>query len=390
MTSIETNGLTPLEIASSVLVGRGDLSARSEAARSARAALEESLLRALRRPPCVVAFSGGRDSSALLSCAVQVAHREGLPEPIPVTLRFEGAPQTEEENWQALAIRHIGASDWVRRDFSDELDLVGPVAEAMMTRDGLPYPYNLHLHAPLIDEARGGSLVTGHGGDQALYPAGRALDVLARRVRPSLRDLARIAVGVGPRPVRRAVLRSRIWLAFPWLRAEANAELTRAWLEDEVRQPFRWDSRLRELWRSRFMQLAARRIEALANETGVAVHHPFAEAGFVSALSREAGATGFAGRTVATEALFGDLLPDELIGRPTKASFDEVLWNRHTRSFVAGLDEKALERGLATLELDAIVDPRALASHWAGAAPLANSFLLLQACWLALSPRQPN
>lgn len=388
MSSIETNGLTPLEVASSVLVGRDDVPARPAAARSARTALEESLLRALRRPPCVVGFSGGRDSSALLSCAVQVARREGLPEPVPVTLRFAGAPQTEEEGWQTLAIRHIGASDWVRRDFSDELDLVGPVAEAMMTRDGLPYPYNLHLLAPLIDEARGGSFVSGHGGDQVLHPPGRALQVLARRVRPSLRDLARIVVGVAPRSVRRSVLRSRVGVAFPWLRAEANALLARAWLEDQARQPFRWNRRLRELCHSRFMQLTARRIEALAGEADVAAHHPFAEAGFVFALAREAGATGFPSRTAAMEAMFADLLPAQLLGRATKASFDEVLWNRHARAFVEGLDEHALERVLAELELDAIVDPRALAAHWAGSAPLANSFLLVQACWLTLRPQQ--
>lgn len=388
MSSIETNGLTPLEIASSVLVGRDDMLARPEATRSARAALEESLLRALRRPPCVVGFSGGRDSSALLGCAVQVARREGLPEPVPVTLRFAGAPETEEEGWQALAIRHIGASDWVRRDFRDELDLVGPVAEAMMTRNGLPYPYNLHLLVPLIDEAKGGSFVSGHGGDQVLYPAGRALQVLARRVRPSLRDLARIVVEMAPRSVRRSAFRSRVGLAFPWLRAETNALLTRAWLEDEVRQPFRWNSRLRELSHSRFMQLTARRIEALAGEADVAVHHPFAEAGFVFALAREAGATGFPSRTAAMEAVFTDVLPAQLIGRATKASFNGVLWNRHARAFVEGLDEQALERVLAKLELDAIVDPRALVAHWGKSAPLANSFLLLQACWLALRPPQ--
>lgn len=132
------------------------------------------------------------------------------------------------------------------------------------------------------------------------------------------------------------------------------------------------------------MQLTARRIDALAGGADVAVHHPFAEAGFVVALAREGGATGFASRTAAMQWLFADLLPDQLTARPTKASFNEVLWNRHTRAFVKGLDEQALERMLAKLELDGIVDPRALAAHWAGPAPLANSFLLLQACWLAL------
>jgi hypothetical protein len=82
--------------------------------------------------------------------------------------------------------------------------------------------------------------------------------------------------------------------------------------------------------------------------------------------------------------LFGDELPPDLVGRPSKASFDEVLWNRHTREFVSGLDPAELDGALAALELDSVVDARALAAHWSGPRPLANSFLVLQACWGAL------
>ncbi len=378
------NGLLPLEVASSVLFGRDSAAnCSSSTAASARGALEASLLRALLRPPCLVTFSGGRDSSALLACAIQIARREGLLEPIPVTALFAGAPETREDDWQALVVRHLGCSEWIRREFRDELDLVGPVADAIMRRDGLPYPYNLHLLAPMIDEARGGSFVTGLGGDQALHPAGRGLDVLARRARPSFRAVARIAVDVGPRPLRRAMLRSRVALTFPWLRQEANERLSRAWLEDQVRLPFRWNERLRELWRSRFMRLTVRRLDALGTRAQAAVHNPFAEADFVFALARQAGTAGFTSRTVAMRELFDDLLPEALIGRATKASFNDVLWNRHTRSFVGGIGEDELERALAELHLDTIVDPRALTEHWGGGAPLANSFLLLQACWLA-------
>src|SRR4051794_22650674 len=65
-------------------------------------ALERGLLRALRRPPCVVSFSGGRDSSAVLALAVDVARRHGLPEPVPVAMRFAGAPAADERRWQEL------------------------------------------------------------------------------------------------------------------------------------------------------------------------------------------------------------------------------------------------------------------------------------------------
>ena len=48
-----------------------------------RPTLERILLGALQRAPCVVAFSGGRDSSALLAEATRVARVHGLEDPVP-------------------------------------------------------------------------------------------------------------------------------------------------------------------------------------------------------------------------------------------------------------------------------------------------------------------
>lgn len=385
---VETNDLSALEIASHIVLGSEDTGDRPRPAPDASpiAVLERSLLQALLRPPCIVAFSGGRDSSALLSVAARVARREGLADPIPATLLFPAARLSDEADWQAQVIDHLGLTSWVRQTFTDELDLVGPVAQASMRRDGLPYPYNLHLLATLIAQARGGSFVTGLGGDQYLNPAGPSLDILARRRRPSGRDILHLGLDVSPRPVRRFVLRNRVGLEFPWLRPEANAQLSSAWREAFLREPLRCDRRLWSLWRSRLMRHTIRRIAASGEQADVAVHQPFAEVGFVAALARHAGATGFASRTSAMHALFGDVLPAELVGRATKASFNEVLWNRHTRAFIEDIDEAELKRALVALELDALVDSSALAAHWAAPDPLANSFLLLQACWLALHP----
>jgi asparagine synthase (glutamine-hydrolysing) len=252
-----------------------------------------------------------------------------------------------------------------------------------MERHGLPYPYNLHLLVPMMQEARGGTLVTGLGGDQAFNEAGRALDVLARRTRPVPRDLLRIGIGLGPRALRRAVRRDRdAPLNFPWLAPVGSSVLAREWLEEDIRRPFFWDATVRQIWRSRFMQVTVRRIEAVGTDMGVRVCHPFAEWEFIDALAAEVGRTGLQSRTAAMTALFRDALPPELLNRPTKASFNDVLWSTHAQEFATELNETRLEELLARLGVHEIVDPRRLAAHWSGHEPLANSFLLLQACWL--------
>jgi asparagine synthetase B (glutamine-hydrolysing) len=377
--------LAPLELASGVVFGR-DARGPSFARRPPGpplAALEAALMPALRRAPCVVSFSGGRDSSALLAVATRVARRECLPEPIPVTLRFPQAARTDEHEWQEEVIRRLGCSDWARLEFTDELDLIGPTARRVMSWLGLPYPYNLHLLLPLMEPGRGGSFVTGMGGDQSLFAAGRALDVLARRTRPVPRDGLRIAAAAAPRAVKRSALRGRVGLHFPWLSPSGNAALARGWLDEEVRKPLRWNARLREMWRSRFMQLSLERIASLGRHVDVEPVHPFVDAGFLSALAATAGSTGFPNRSAAMRALFAQDLPERVVTRGTKASFNEVLWNRHTQRFVAGLTPDRLEPALRTLAVARVVDPQALANHWSQPEPMANSFLLLQACWLA-------
>jgi asparagine synthase (glutamine-hydrolysing) len=391
---IETNGLRPLEIASSILFGRDNSAAAvaldGEGLREGpRAALEHVLLRALERPPCLLSFSGGRDSSTLLAVALRLARREGLPEPVPVTALYAGAPSAREDEWQQLVIDELRPEEWVRRTFDHEVDLVGPVARDLMRRCGLSYPYNLHLQAPLVEEARGGSFVTGLGGDDALATGSAALLVLAGHRRPVLRDGLRVAGAVAPRSVRRAVYRRRPGLSFPWLRPAANEVLNRAWLEDDLRLPLRWNRRL-HVWRSlRYIQLALRSISRLAASADVEAVHPFADRRFVSALAHAAGARGYASRTAAFEALFGDVLPSGVLRRPTKASFDEVLWQRHSAAFVRELTDGRVDDALRVLRVDELVDQSALVEHWTGGAPLANSFLLLQACWLALQTESP-
>ena len=112
--------------------------------------LEGAVLPALARPPCVVAFSGGRDSSAVLAVATGVAKKEGLPLPVPVTQVYPDNPETDETRWQELVIRHLGLTEWERVEVTGELDLLGPVARRLLTRHGLLWPPNFYTFEPLI------------------------------------------------------------------------------------------------------------------------------------------------------------------------------------------------------------------------------------------------
>jgi asparagine synthase (glutamine-hydrolysing) len=77
--------------------------------------------------------------------------------------------------------------------------------------------------------------------------------------------------------------------------------------------------------------------------------------------------------------IFGELLPDAICSRGSKALFDEVFWTDRARSFARSWDGSGVGLGAA----ERWVDRRALSAHWRGEQPAANSFTLLQAVWLA-------
>jgi asparagine synthetase B (glutamine-hydrolysing) len=364
MGELRLNGLAPLEIATHILFGRDETAAERFRAieRPARAidALEAVLTAALQRQPCLIGFSGGRDSSALLALANRIARREGLSGPVPATVRVPSAGESYEDDWQELVVGHLQIDEWLRVTVDDELDLVGPTAAALMRRSGLPYPYNLHLQIPLLEAARGGSFVTGLGGDEIFATAP-----------PTRRGLARLR-------------RRRERVGFQWLTRRANEEFDRAWSADARRFPATWDRRAAEWWASRYLQATLRRIEALGSELDVSVSHPFADASFVAALTAEFGPTGFATRELGLRELVGDVLPEPVPARASKASFGGVLWSRHARAFLDELSTPRLEQALRDLGVEGLVDAEALHAHWRLPEPQANTYLLLQGAWLAL------
>lgn len=170
-----------------------------------RQALDDVLRPALESGPCFVTFSGGRDSSAVLAAATDLARREGHAEPIPVTRVYPDIPETDEADWQRTVVDHLRLTNWVRLNFrAGESDLLGDAAKAGLRRRGLLWPPALHAHDVVFQEVGPGSLITGEGGDAVLGMQRVTPLVLFRRRRPLRRVLLPHAVGaVMPGPVRR-------------------------------------------------------------------------------------------------------------------------------------------------------------------------------------------
>ncbi|MDT5284921.1 MAG: hypothetical protein QOJ20_6116 [Mycobacterium sp.] len=355
---------------------------------TARAALENVVLAALLRPPCVVSFSGGRDSSAVLALAVHVARRECLPLPIPVSLRFPQCEDADEDEWQELLVRHLRLQDWTRLCFDHELDAVGPYAQAVMAQHGLLWPLNAHFHLPVVEQAPGGSLLTGFGGDELLHPGWvwhRVNQVLAGQTRLRRRDLVRIAVAYGPAPLRRVALRRRLRHVppRPWLGPDVQRRVVEASLDDLVAEPVRWDVGTDiAWWRLRYRRVAEDSLGRVGHMHGVTVRHPLTDGLFLAAVAREAGRTGFSDRTVAMEHLVGDLLPAELKARPTKAVLTGAFWNRHAIGFVTNWNGAGVDPDLVEVDV--------LRRMWTATdtLPDGRTFSLLQSAWLACHDRE--
>ena len=342
---------------------------------SLRGALESRLLEALRRPPCLVPFSGGRDSSTVLALADSLARAEGLPAPIPITHRFPGVEETEETEWQEMLVARLGSTDWVKLTWTDELDIIGPYAARVLRRHGQVMPFNAHFLSPMAERARGGSLLTGIGGDELFGPVDRRVlaALLFSRRRPRRSELTKLAAELAPARIRIARASAKHpFQAFSWLRPDARAFLAKEFARTYA-MPLRWDASIDLMWRTRYVQCSRSTLAALGGDHGARVSAPFLDPALLSDFAAVAGARGLGKRESSLPALVGDLLPPELLDRRTKSTFDSVFFNRHARAFARAWDGAGLDHNL--------VDPEALRSEWSRERPNPNTFSLLQMAW---------
>jgi asparagine synthase (glutamine-hydrolysing) len=330
---------------------------------------------------CFVTFSGGRDSSAVLAVAVDVARREGFQPPVAVTVRFRDTPGAGEPEWQELVIRHLGVSDWIVHEVEDELDVVGPVAKALLRRHGVRYPAHSCLWAFLLARAQGGTLLTGLGGDQVFSTPLTFLRGPRTGGRwPRLHDAERLAFAASPRALRRPVLRRRV-PQLPWLRPAAQHAFAEASADAAAGGGTSFPAHLAGVFRPRTSLGMHRTLEVLAEESDATVVHPLVDPGFLAALAKAGGRIGFGSRTAAMHAVFGGepLLPDALLSRERKAVFHLAYTRRPTREFAKRFDGTGLDSDL--------VDAERLRAEWLSPVPNFASALALQAAWLASAAR---
>ena len=345
------------------------------------AALERAVLEALRRPPCLVSFSGGRDSSAVLALALAVARRHGVPDPIPAIMRFPSASGTDETAWQEVVLTHLGVGDAHVVELTDELDALGPAAVAFLRGGGVRWPANGYMHVPLRERARGGSLLTGAGGDELFGTrATRHILVARRRERPRPRDLRSFAAAALPRRLREWRWRRRNPPAWPWLTAAGTKVLGRALAREEMSWPHRWDESVRHWYRSRAFAGVQTALASVAREWDVAVVSPFLTPEVLAELAVAGGPTGFDSRSLAMRQLFGQLLPDNVLTRESKAEFTGALWGPAVREFAADWSGEGVDERLVRVE--------GLRREWLSERPDFRTILLLHSAWVELQGRR--
>jgi asparagine synthase (glutamine-hydrolysing) len=356
--------------------GAAGITGADPGARTPLAALEEAILPALAKPPCLVSFSGGRDSSSVLAAAVLAARREGLDPPVPVTLRLSGAPLAEESEWQELVVRHLGLRDWELREAGEEMERLGPLSTSALRRHGVVYPPNTFLQLPLLEAARGGSLLSGFGGDElfATWRWRNHADLLAFRRRPAALDPFRLGYAASPVALKAWRERRTARLSeLVWLRPRAMGMAMRLEGEGRAEQPRAWSRWVDWFARRRSVCAPQWSLSLLAEDAGAELIHPLLDPAFLAALARAGGRLGFGDRTRAMRAIFGDLLPEEVLARQAKARYSEVLWGRGTRDFAkrwTGFGD------------DGLVDPEILRREWLKPGPHEDSAMLLHDAWL--------
>ena len=343
-----------------------------------RAVLREEILQG----PCVVPFSGGRDSSLVLAVACSVAREVGATLPTALTFRHPGIPESDESAWQELVMAHLGGlglqPGWRIRDIDDELDIVGPLMAPLLEQCGHSvWPPNMATMIAVAGEYPSTAILSGEYGDGVL--GARRATVIAGLLRRRGRGLsASYWRAAGQVVLPRVVVAGGTYLGGwrpPWLSPRGRRQWRALAAADALRDPFRYDRNLWQTlsWRGPLLGMA--NLSAVCRRYGCTLASPLAHPRVLSALARSGGWRGPQSRGYATRLLGADLLPDQLYGRDTKANCLDSRFNQHTIATVDAWKGQNIDPDW--------VDAGRLASAWRGRQFHPQMAGLVQSAWLA-------
>jgi hypothetical protein len=298
-----------------------------------------------------------------------------LEDPIPVTAVHVGAADADETTWQTMVWEHLGIRDRIVLRFAGDQTLLSRVARSALARHGLVWPEAVQLHGAIYERLERGCVVSGEGGDQV---------IASRRITP-------VQMLFSQRPTKRATLgalralaaalnggRERLVMStlFPWLTPLAHAELEAAIMRTS-HSPLRWD---RATMRS--ISVKANAVFTANFEAAIREYHhrpvnPFLSPRFVAALAAEGRFFGLGDRTAMMRYLFGDLLPDAVLSRTTKASFNQTRWGNFEREYARNWSGEGIDPNL--------IDVARLRAAWLSEDPPPGADYQLHAAWLATS-----
>jgi asparagine synthetase B (glutamine-hydrolysing) len=329
---------------------------------------------------CFVEFSGGVDSSLVLSAATCVARAAGSSMPIPVTLRYAAA-NTDESRYQDEMIEFLGLTEWFIVDAEDELDLLGDSAKQHLLTHGPTIAARIAtrdwwLRQLDLNGQHDVSIINGEGGDEVLGSAPLAT-AHALRYATIHRRHRRQAIRVAQHAA------TRRWNA---LRGRSGRP---PWLTPFGVRRHRAIPRRRALTMRRFLRnyrSANTLVQAQAQLSAQAARHdlsyfsPLLDLDFLAGLATTIPDHQFINRPLTIRSHFADFLPPTLQQRTSKVYFGDAIFNTATRRFAHEWD------GHSGVPLD-LVDPEVVRSSWLRDRD-ARSGLMLQSAWLATHDQQ--